>query len=98
MDTFSKAEGGVVAFFFSRHTNVRVHVFLTGMLICSPVEVATIRRLGAGCFPLLELVLARLLLGGLKPNSLLCSSTTGNPAAAGATGAAGAIGATCDDP
>ena len=67
IDTFSKVEGAVVAFFFSRHTNVLVHVFRTGMLMRSPVDVATTRRLGAGSFPFLELVLilTRLLFGGL---------------------------------
>ncbi len=70
--------------------NVRVQVFLTGMLSFSPVDVVTMRRLGAGYFPPLVLELARLLLGGIYSKSLLCSSTT-------VGGDAGAIGATFDD-
>ena len=64
------------------------------MLSFSPVDVVTMQRLGAGCFPLLVLELARLLLGALYPKSLLCSLTT----VGGATGAADATGATFDDP
>ena len=64
------------------------------MLSFSPVDVVTMRRLGADCFPPVVLELARLLLGALYPKSLLCSSTT----VGGVTGAAGVIGATFDDP
>jgi hypothetical protein len=59
MFIFSIVEGGVTAFRFVKHINVRDHVFRIGTDICSPVDVVTILLFGGG------LVLPALALGGL---------------------------------